>query len=119
MTHFAKINSQNKVETVIGADQAFIDSGAVGDPAQWIQTCSRTRAGVHLDGGTPLRKNYAAIGDTYDAQLDAFVPPQPFPSWRLDESTCQWQAPQPYPSTGAGYQWNEDQLAWVEVIPLS
>lgn len=118
MTHFAKIDHHNQVIEVIAADPAFIDSGAVGDPAQWIQTCSRTRGGRHLDGGTPLRKNYAAIGDTYRPDIDAFVPPQPYPDWQLDPETGLWSAPEPYPQDGAGYRWDTLTGTWSLVIPL-
>jgi len=93
MSHFAEVDSTNIVLRVIVAEQDFIDSGAVGDPTHWIQTSYNTRGGVHLHGGTPLRKNYAGAGDTYDPGRDAFIPPSPFPSWVLDETTCQWVAP--------------------------
>ncbi len=69
--------------------------------------------GVHLNGGTPLRKNYAGVGYTYDSRKDAFIPPKPYPSWLLDEFTCIWNAPTPRPTDNM-YIWNEDTLAWVE-----
>ena len=71
MSHFARVIDSVVVEVIV-ADQSFINAGHAGDPATWIQTCNRTRGGVHLDGGTPLRKNYAAVGDTYDAARDAY-----------------------------------------------
>lgn len=91
MSHYAQIDQNNIVINVIVAEQDFIDSGAVGDPAQWIQTSYNTLAGKHLLGGTPLRKNYAGIGYTYDPVRDAFIPPRPTGSWRLNETTCQWE----------------------------
>jgi hypothetical protein len=99
---------------VIVAEQDFIDSGAVGDPANWIQTSYNTRAGVHVLGGTPLRKNYAGIGYTYNRSMDAFVPPQPFPSWVIDTATATWSAPVPYPTDGAAYHWDEAAQTWQQ-----
>lgn len=122
MAHFAKIGVLGFVEQVIVAEQDFIHSGAVGDPAQWIETSYNTRANVHYgtdgqpDGGTPLRKNFARIGDLYDKNLDAFYyPVQPYPSWSLNTETCQWQAPVAYPTDGAFYVWDENLLAWQAV----
>ena len=116
MSHFAKINENNVVEQVIVAEQDFINSGVVGNPALWIQTSYNTVAGVHQNNGTPLRKNYAGIGFTYDASRDAFIPPKVFDSWTLDEGTCQWIAPSPMPDDGKQYVWDESTLSWVENI---
>lgn len=119
MAHYAQIDANNIVTQVIVAEQDFIDSGAVGDPARWIQTSYNTFGGIHRLGGTPLRKNYAGIGYTYDAARDAFIAPKPFASWILDETSCQWQAPVPMPSdAGTGdplkfYRWDESQVNWV------
>lgn len=119
MAHYAQIDANNIVTQVIVAEQDFIDSGAVGDPATWIQTSYNTFGGIHRLGGTPLRKNYAGIGYTYDAARDAFIAPKPFASWILDETSCQWQAPVPMPSdAGTGdppkfYRWDESQVNWV------
>ena len=147
MSHFAEINSENIVQRVIVADQESIDSGAVGDPNNWIQTSYNTRGGKHYpmittidenkkildeDGnvedeedqkvytpsatsdGDGLRKNYAGVGHTYDASRDAFYEPQPYPSWTLDNDTCQWNAPTAMPDDGKMYSWDEDTLSWVE-----
>lgn len=115
MAHFCKINNENIVEQVIVADQAFIDSGAVGNPSEWLQTSYNTYGGVHKLGGEPFRKNYAGIGYTYDSKRDAFIPPQPFPSWTLNEDTCLWDSPIPYPVVeGKMFTWNEELLNWVE-----
>lgn len=114
MGHFAQIDENNIVVQVIVADQDFIDTGAVGDPSRWIQTSYNTSAGVHRLGGTPLRKNYAGVGYTYDPQLDAFIPPKFFPSWVLNEDTCQWEPPVPMPADGKIYEWNESSQQWIE-----
>lgn len=111
MSHYARINENNQVDWVIVAEQDFINSGAVGDPTKWIQTSYNTRQGQHLLGGTPLRKNYAGIGFIYDSQRDAFYAPQPYPSWVLDEDTCEWQAPVPRP--GPWDTWDEETLSWI------
>ena len=81
----------------------------------WKKTSYNTYGGVHNLGGTPFRKNYAGIGDTYDAARDAFIEPKPFASWILDEDTCVWNAPETYPDDGKIYDWNEDTQAWEEI----
>jgi hypothetical protein len=115
MSHFAKVEN-GIVTQVIVAEQDFINSGAVGDPAGWIQTSYNTHAGQHTLGGTPLRKNYAGIGYTYDPIRDAFYAPQPFTSWTLNEETCLWAAPVAMPVDGKIYNWNEESLSWVEFV---
>lgn len=93
MSHFAEV-IDGTVQRVIVAEQDFIDSGAVGDPKNWIQTSYNTLEGVHKTGGSPLRKNFAGIGFTYDPVRDAFIPPMPENATGLDEVTCQWIVPQ-------------------------
>jgi len=120
MAHFARIDDENNVLSVIVVNNSvlgeleFPDSeppgvafckSILGDFTHWKQT-SYNRS---------FRKNYAAMGDRYDPALDAFIPPQPYPSWVLDEATCQWAAPFPYPQDGGMYQWDECQQAWVAV----
>ena len=95
MSHFAQIDGNNIVTQVLVIEQDVIDTGLFGDPASWIQTSYNTNGGVHTLGGTPLRKNYAGIGYTYNASRDAFIPPKPFASWTLNEDTCLWEAPTP------------------------
>ena len=112
MAHFAKVNN-GIVEQVIVAEPEFFDTFVDSSPGQWIQTSYNTQGGVHLLGGTPLRKNYAGIGFTYDATRDAFIPPKPFPSWILNEDTCLWDAPVAYPTDGKAYVWDEATTAWV------
>ena len=113
MAHFAKIENGVVVQVVV-AEEAFIATGALGDPAFWVQTSYNTRGGQHPEG-RPLRKNYAGIGYTYDSGRDAFIPPQPFPSWGLNETTCQWDAPTPMPTDDKRYTWDEPTTSWVEV----
>ena len=116
MAHYAQIDNNNQVIQVIVAEQDFINSGAVGDPAQWIQTSYNTYGGIHRNGGTPLRKNYAGKGYMYDATRDAFIPPRPYASWILNESTCLWDPPTPMPTDGRNYAWNENTVSWEEVV---
>jgi hypothetical protein len=113
MSHFAKV-IDGVVTEVLVIEQDVIDAGAFGDPALWVQTSYNTYGGQHPEG-RPLRKNYAGIGFTYDAVRDAFYAPQPFASWTLNEDTCLWNAPTPYPDDGKPYAWDEATLAWVEV----
>lgn len=111
MSHFAKVEN-GIVTQVIVAEQDVIDSGLFG--TGWVQTSYNTHGGQHPEG-RPLRKNYAGIGYTYDAGRDAFIPPQPFPSWGLNETTCLWDAPTPYPTDGKPYRWDELTTSWIEV----
>lgn len=121
MAYFAEIDNTNTVTRVLavpdaqqerGQDFLAIDLGLGGT---WVQTSYNTRGGVHTNGGTPLRKNYAGIGYTYDSERDAFIPPKPYESWLLNEDTCLWDAPTPYPTDGGFYRWDEDTLSWLEV----
>ena len=112
MTHFAEIDSNGIVLRVIVAEQDFIDSGKVGDPNNWIQTSYNTREGIHSEGRTPLRKNYAGIGYKYDSNLDAFIPPKQFPSFVLNEVKGIYEAPIPMPDINKNYIWNEITKDW-------
>jgi len=124
MAHFAKV-TDGIVMQVIVAEPEFFDTFVDSSPGQWIQTSYNTRGGVHYgadgepDGGEALRKNYAGIGFTYDQTRDAFIPPQPYASWTLNEDSCLWEAPVAYPDDGKRYTWDEDTTAWVEVIEES
>ena len=113
MAHYAKVEN-NIVTQVIVAEAEFFDTFVDSSPGEWIQTSYNTLGGVHLNEGTPLRKNYAGKGFTYDSIRDAFIPPQPFPSWTLVEDTCQWQAPVARPESDTLYYWDEETLAWIE-----
>ena len=112
MAHFAKVNN-GIVEQVIVAEPEFFDTFVDSSPGQWIQTSYNTRGGIHTLGGTPLRKNYAGVGFTYDATKDAFIPPKPYASWTLNEDSCLWEAPVAYPDDGEDYVWDETTTAWV------
>jgi len=109
MSHFAKV-IDGIVTEVLVIEQDVIDTGAFGDPSLWVQTSYNTHGGQHPEG-RPLRKNYAGIGYTYDAERDAFYAPQPFASWQLDEQ-CRWQAPVAMPNDGNFYTWNEENTEW-------
>ena len=113
MAHFAKV-VDGRVTQVIVAEPEFFNTFVDSSPGDWIQTSYNTRGGVHTNGGTPLRKNYAGIGYTYDRVRDAFIPPKPFDSWSLNDDTCLWEPPTPYPTDGKLYKWNEETQAWVE-----
>ena len=114
MAHFAHIKD-GIVDQVIVIEADVLATGLWGDPAEWVQTSYRTQGGQHPEG-RPLRKNFAGLGFTYDAQRDAFIPPKPFNSWLLDEETCLWNAPVPMPTDGKMYKWDEDTTSWVEIV---
>jgi hypothetical protein len=111
MAHFAKIESGVVVQVIV-AELEFFDTFIDSSPGEWIQTSYNTYGGVHSLGGTPLRKNYAGIGYTYDSPRDAFIPPKPYASWTLNEDTCLWDAPVAYPDDGGIYDWDEDSQSW-------
>ena len=123
MAHYAFLDGNNIVtEVIVGKDEG--EQGI--DWEQWYgnfrgQACKRTsyntKAGVHSEGGTPFRKNYAGIGYTFDEARDAFIPPKPFASWVLNEDTCLWDAPVAYPTDGGFYNWDEEAGNWVAVEP--
>ena len=114
MAHFAKV-VDGLVTQVIVAEPEFFDTFVDSSPGQWIQTSYNTRGGVHANGNTPLRKNYAGIGYTYDAGRDAFIPPKPYSKWVLNETTCLWDAPTQMPNDGKRYSWDDNAGNWVEV----
>jgi hypothetical protein len=113
MSHFAKIEN-GFVTTVIVSEQEFVD----GQEGTWVQTSYNTRGGKHYDQDgnedsiAPLRKNYAGVGYVYDSDKDAFYSPERYPSWTLNETTCQWEPPVAYPSDENDYMWNEETTAW-------
>ena len=113
MGHFAQVNDKNRVTQVVVADddqQEWLETNLGG---VWVQTSYNTRGGEHILGSEPFRKNYAGIGYTYDEDRDAFIPPKPFESWVLDETTCLWEAPVPMPEDGQDYIWDESAGEWV------
>ena len=120
MAHYAFLDTNNIVtEVIVGKNEGE-------DGIDWEQhygefrgqICKRTSyntsGGVHANGGTPYRKNYAGIGYLYDSTRDAFISTKPFASWVLNETSCIWEAPISRPTDGKIYSWNEEQLAWVE-----
>ena len=128
MAYFAKLGTGNIVEQVLSVNNAVITDANGVEQEQlgvdfinklyntndvWKQTSYNTVAGIHNLGGIPFRKNYAGIGYTYDSQRDAFIPPKPYNSWILNESTCLWEAPISYPNDGQYYNWNEETLSWT------
>jgi hypothetical protein len=115
MAHFAKV-TDGKVTQVIVAEPEFFATFVDTSPGEWIQTSYNTYGGLHATGGTPLRKNYAGIGYTYDRTRDAFIPPQPYPSWTLNDTTCLWESPVAYPTDGKRYTWTESAQQWTEVV---
>ena len=124
MAHFAKLGKGNIVLTVhvVNNDIATTEQAGVDflnnlhkTRDVWKQTSYNTFGGVHKLGGTPFRKNYAGIGFKYDQTRDAFIPPRPFNSWILNETTCQWEAPVAYPDDDNIYTWNETTQTWETV----
>jgi hypothetical protein len=121
MGHFAEVDRNNTVVRIVLIDQETINTGKLGSPDRWIETSTHTRGGKHYDqdgvedDGVPLRYNYAGIGMTYDKDRDAFIPQQPYPSWVLNDDTCEWDAPTPYPDDDKRYDWDEDTTSWKEI----
>ena len=124
MAHYAFLNDDNIVtEVIVGRDENEVVDGITDWEAYYgelrsqrcVRTSYNTHRGVHDSGGTPFRKNYAGINFTYDESRDAFIPPQPFPSWVLNEDTCFWDAPVAYPDDGLLYNWDEVSQSWQEV----
>ena len=114
MAHYAKVEN-TLVTQVIVAEPEFFDTFVDSSPGEWIQTSYNTLGGIHSEGGTPLRKNYAGVGFTYDATRDAFIEPKPYSSWTLVEDTCQWTAPTAMPVDDKFYSWNGETETWDEV----
>jgi len=129
MAHYAKVEN-NIVTQVIVAEPEFFDTFVDTTPGEWLKTSYNMRGGVYYDPETNQpaedqsiinndegrkRKNYAGIGFTYDKTRDAFIPPQPYPSWILNEDSCVYESPVPYPSDDKMYKWDEETISWVEV----
>jgi hypothetical protein len=113
MAHYAFLDENNIVtEVITGIDETELIEGL--QPENWYgnfrnQVCKRTSYNGNI------RKNYAGIGYTFDEQRDAFIPPKPYPSWLLNETTCIWESPVPYPNDGKFYEWNETTTEWIEI----
>jgi len=129
MAHFAKVEN-GMVTQVIVAEPEFFDTFVDTTPGEWIKTSYNMRGGVYYDPATnePAadqsviaedesrgRKNYAGIGFTYDRDRDAFISPQPYPSWTLNDESCLWESPVPCPTDGELYQWDEESVSWTAV----
>ena len=121
MAHFSKLGTGNIVEKVeiVSNDIAITEQAGIDflnnlykTTDLWKQTSYNTKGGVHKLGGTPFRKNYGGIGFKYDQTRDAFIPPKPFDSWTLNETTCLWEAPISKPTDGQEYIWNEADQSW-------
>ena len=116
MAHFAQLNEQNIVaQVIVVANEELLENG-IENEAKGIAFCQSLFGGDWKQtsyNGT-IRKNYAGIGYSYDPDRDAFIPPQPFPSWTLDEQTCQWNSPALFPNDGKQYFWDESTCQWVE-----
>jgi hypothetical protein len=118
MSHWAEIDENNIVLRVLVGDERAMTEAESYEwlldnlGGTWIQTSYNTKGGVHILGGTPLRKNYAGIGFTYDPSLDAFIPPQPYDSWTLNKQTCLWEAPIPKPDDTELYVWDSETENW-------
>lgn len=125
MGHYAKVVGDTVVQVIV-AKQDFIDT--LPDKSAWVKTSYNTTGGVHYtqdengvrskstDQSKALRKNYAGVGMKYDKVRDAFIAPQPYPSWTLDESTCLWKPPVEEPDDRCVYNWNETHKRWDKVL---
>jgi hypothetical protein len=112
MSHFAKVFHGTVIDVIV-AEQDYIDAVPHSHGVEWVKTSYRTYGGKHPEK-TPLRKNYAGVGFTYDKIRDAFIPVKPFTSWVLNEDTCLWEPPIPIPSDGVDYRWDELTKSWVK-----
>lgn len=110
MSHYAEIKNGIVTRVIVADDADWCEQNLGGE---WVQTSYNTRGGVHTLGGTPLHKNYAGIGYTFDGT--GFAAAQPYPSWQLDQATYLWQAPMPMPEDGKRYIWDEESLSWIEI----
>ena len=124
MAHYALIDENNiVVNVIVGRDENEVVDGVSDWEAHYsevtgfrvLRTSYNTSGGSHLNDGVPFRKNYAGIGYTYDENRDAFIPPKPFESWVLNEDTCLWESPAPYPSDGERYTWDEELQEWTAI----
>ena len=123
MAHYAKLDINNEViDVFVGKDEDDIVLDENGNPIDWEvyygakRTSYNTFGGVHKEGGTPFRKNYAGIGYTYDESRDAFIPPKPYNSWIFNEETCVWNPPIARPSEDPNWIWSEVVLKWYNRI---
>ena len=114
MAHFAQLENNVVTKVIVVSNQDILDENGQESEQKGIDFCSNLLGGtwIQTSYNGRIRKNYAGIGYKYDADLDAFIPPQPYTSWLLDEETAQWKAPTPYPNDDKRYTWNEETLNW-------
>ena len=117
MAHFAKLENNIVKQVIVVANEELLDENGKENEQKGIDFCSNLLGGtwIQTSYNGNIRKNYAGIGYKYDPALDAFIPPQPFASWVLDETTAQWKAPVDMPTDGKRYSWDEDTTSWIEV----
>ena len=118
MAHFAELNTQNVVTRVVAVNNTeLLDQHGVEQEFIGVEFCQQLFGGkwVQTSYNAAFRKNFAVAGFSYDAERDAFVPPQPYASWQLNDETCRWEAPIPVPDDGKKYMWDEPTTSWVEV----
>lgn len=121
MAHFAELDSNNVVlRVIVVSNQDTSDANGVEKEYLGKAFCERLFGGnwVQTSYNNKFRKRYAGIGYTYNSDLDAFITPQPYPSWTLDNTTCDWVAPVPMPNDGKSYSWDEATTSWVEIPSL-
>jgi hypothetical protein len=118
MAHFAQLENNIVTKVIVVSNQDILDENGQENEQKGIDFCSNLLGGTwkQTSYNGNIRKNYAGVGYTYDETLDAFIPPQPFASWTLNEETAQWEAPTPYPDDEKRYTWDEETTSWVEVI---
>lgn len=119
MAHFAQLDENNIVtQVIVVANEELLDENGIESEAKGVAFCEALLGGkwVQTSYNARFRKRYAGIGYIYRADVDAFIPPQPFPSWTLNTETCSWDPPVPMPADGKNYQWDEPSLSWVEVV---
>jgi len=121
MSHFALVDDDDIVVNIIVCEKSLIESGIFGEPTKWIETDPSVMYNIHRGGDmdptneTPLRGNYASIGEKYDRNNDVFYPPKPsHASWTIGAPDWMWKAPVPMPTDGKRYTWNEESLSWIE-----
>lgn len=116
MSHWSLLDENNIVINVLVGNNDDPDEGyqwlQENMPGKWVKTSYNTQAGEHILGGIPFRKNFGGLGYYYDEERDAFIPPKPFESWILNEDTCNYDPPIPYPNDGKYYWWNEEEKKW-------
>ena len=117
MAHFAKLENNVVTQVIVVSNKDILDDKGQESEELGIKFCSNLLGGTwkQTSYNAKIRKNYAGIGYAYDETLDAFIPPQPFASWTLDEEVCQWKAPVDMPTDDKRYSWDEETTSWIEV----